>query len=135
MTQTSPATYLFALKLESVDENPLRSLLQIRRLVLLAFAPTSSRFLLDLGCLPIKHKHGLDAVEQQLRDAMEGTDQVRILDHIAFVVAHHLDKLREPDARVHSEHFGGERLDLDLPPHRREEHPQILDAHGDSLTH
>lgn len=85
--------------------------------------------LLDRRRVAVEDEHRLDAVEEQLRHAVERADEVRVLNHVALVVAHGLNELREPDARVHGQHLVRERLDLDLPPHRREQHPEVLHAH------
>lgn len=103
-----------------------------RHLALLALAAARGGALLNLGRVAVKDEDGPHAEEEQLGHAVEGADEVRVADHVALVVAHGLDELREPDARVHRQHLALQRLDLDLPPHGRQQHPQVLHAHARS---
>jgi hypothetical protein len=151
--------HLFSVHLDPVDQDTLRRLPQVGRLlatdrhalvvspsiqkidkatlslslthlVLLALAALSGRALLDLGCVTVEDEHGPHAVKEQLSHAMEGAHEVRVADHVALVVAHGLDELREPDARVHRQRLARQRLELHLSPHGRQQHPQILHAHA-----
>jgi len=55
---------------------------------------------LDLRRPTIKYKNGTDAIKEQLDNSSKGTNNVSVLDHLAFVVSHGLDKLRQPNAHI-----------------------------------
>ena len=63
------------------------------------------------GRATVKHEHGADAVEEQLEDAPQETEQVRIGQRAALLVAHRHLEMVQPDRRVDREPLALERLE------------------------
>ena len=78
-----------------------------------AAAPLADEPLLQSRDAAVKDNDRSYAVVQQLGDAPQRADDVRIFDRSALLVAHRLDELRHPDGNVDGERRVLERLDMD----------------------
>lgn len=59
----------------------------------------------------VKHKHGTNAIVEQLEDAPQEAKYVSVVQCSAFLVAHGHAKVVEPDARVDGQSLALQRLD------------------------
>ena len=56
---------------------------------------------LERGRAAVKDEDGLDTKEEELADAAEEAEQVRVAEEVALAVAHRLQELVQPNARVY----------------------------------
>lgn len=61
---------------------------------------TYQSLFLQQRCFPVEHKHWPDAEEEKLTDAVEESEEVGVLDTVAFTVPHPLYCLVQPYADV-----------------------------------
>ena len=69
-------------------------------------------------------------MEQELADAPEEADDVRVAQRIAFLVAHGFEELVDPDGGVDGEALLVEGRELDGAGAGGEDGPEALDAHS-----
>ena len=64
---------------------------------------TYQSLFLQQRCVPIKHKYGPDAEEEQLTDAVEESEEVGVLHTVTFTVPHPFHCLVQPYTDVYEE--------------------------------
>uniref|UniRef100_A0A0A9G8M3 DNA-repair protein UVH3, putative n=1 Tax=Arundo donax TaxID=35708 RepID=A0A0A9G8M3_ARUDO len=77
----------------------------------------------------VEDEDGADAEEEELADAAEEPEEVRVADHLAAVVPHRPHELHHPDARVHRHPLPRQGLHRHAPPHRGQQLPQPVHPH------
>lgn len=78
---------------------------------------------LERGRAAVEDEHGLRPEEQELANAAEEAEQVRVADHLSSLVPHRLHELHHPDTGIDGELFPGEGLDGDAATDGSEEFP------------
>ena len=78
---------------------------------------------------PVKDEDGADPEEEELADAAEEPEEVRVADHLPAVVPHRPHELHHPDARVHRHPLPRKGLHRHAPPHRSQQLPQPVNSH------
>ena len=78
---------------------------------------------------PVEDEDGADPEEEELADAAEEPEEVRVADHLPAVVPHRPHELHHPDARVHRHPLPRKGLHRHAPPHRSQQLPKPVNSH------
>jgi hypothetical protein len=87
---------------------------------------------LERWCTTVKHEDGLDAEPEELADAAEETDDVRVAQRIPLLVANGFQELVYPDGRINGQALAIERGEIGWACAWLDDGPEAVDTHYDT---